>query len=288
MTLVEPGREERAPVSKPIEATSYVYLPPSQSATEDECRALLEDAGAALWITGGDGVPSATLLPTLWRGDSLIAHASGHNEQFTSIDGEVPCRVVVQGPDAYVSPRWYPSIQPVSAGGAARGRAEGRAVGTWNYQQVQFAGVLTTYRDIDRLRREVTELGELFDADRLAECPHPLHEPRPTSEARQRQHPLLEPRPTSGARQRASKGSEAARGPWTHAEAPADFFAAMLHGIIGLELRITEVVGRFKLSGNRTEVDRDGVATGLRDRGRPRDLAVADAMDAATPLFPTA
>ena len=31
-----------------------------------------------------------------------------------------------------------------------------------------------------------------------------------------------------------------------------------------------------------------GVATGLRDRGRPRDLAVADAMDAATPLFPTA
>ena len=58
MTLVEPGREERAPVSKPIEATSYVYLPPSQSATEDECRALLEDAGAALWITGGDGVHS--------------------------------------------------------------------------------------------------------------------------------------------------------------------------------------------------------------------------------------
>ncbi len=272
MTLVEPGREERAPVSKPIEATSYIYLPPSQSATEDECRALLEDAGAALWFTGGDGVPSATLLPTLWRGDSLIAHASGHNEQFTSIDGEVPCRVVVQGPDAYVSPRWYPSIQPVSAGGAARGRAEGRAVGTWNYQQVQFAGVLATYRDIDRLRREVTELGELFDADRLAECPHPLLEPRPTSEARQR----------------ASKGSEAARGPWTHAEAPADFFAAMLHGIIGLELRITEVVGRFKLSGNRTEVDRDGVATGLRDRGRPRDLAVADAMDAATPLSPTA
>ena len=73
-----------------------------------------------------------------------------------------------------------------------------------------------------------------------------------------------------------------------HPEAPADFYEAMLQGIVGLELRITEVVGRFKLSGNRTEVDRDGVATGLRDRGRPRDLAVADAMDAATPLSPTA
>jgi transcriptional regulator len=60
----------------------------------------------------------------------------------------------------------------------------------------------------------------------------------------------------------------------------------MLHGVVGLELRITEVVGRFKLSANRTELDRDGVATGLRTRGRPRDLAVAAAMDAATPLFP--
>ena len=158
---------------------SYVYLPPSQSATEDECRALLEDAGAALWITGGEGVPSATLLPTLWRGDSLIAHASGHNEQFTTIDGEVPCRVVVQGPDAYVSPRWYPSIQPVSEGGAARGRAEGRAVGTWNYQQVQFAGVLTTYRDLrqpgERFVDAVRRLGiEPFkEAGKAARHPAP-------------------------------------------------------------------------------------------------------------------
>lgn len=228
---------------------SYVYLPPSQAVGEDECRALLEEAGAALWITGGEGVPSATLLPTLWRGGSLIAHASGHNEQFTTLDGEVACRVVVQGPDTYVSPRWYPSIQPVAEGGAARGRAEGRAVGTWNYQQVQFAGVLTTYRDVERLRSEVTELGELFDADRVAECPV--------------DH----------------------RGSWSHEEAPADFYAAMLHGIIGLELRITDVVGRFKLSANRTELDRDSVTTGLRDRGRPRDVAVADAMDAATPLL---
>jgi transcriptional regulator len=274
-------------VSKPADATSYVYLPPSQEAGEDDCRALLEDTGAALWITGGQGVPSATLLPTLWRGGSLIAHASGHNEQFTTIDGEVPCRVVVQGPDAYVSPRWYPSIRPASEGGAARGRAEGRAVGTWNYQQAQFAGVLTTYRDLDRLRSEVTELGELFDADRVAGCPHPALEPRSKSEATQHPHPLLEPRSRSEATQRASKGTADVRGPWLHTEAPADFYEAMLQGIVGLELRITEVVGRFKLSRNRTEIDRDGVAAGLRGRGRPRDVAVADAMDAATPLGST-
>ena len=33
--------------------------------------------------------------------------------------------------------------------------------------------------------------------------------------------------------------------------------------------------------------DVEAATAGLRDRGRPRDVAVADAMDAATPLFPT-
>ena len=59
----------------------------------------------------------------------------------------------------------------------------------------------------------------------------------------------------------------------------------MLRGIVGLELRITDVVGRFKLSQNRTEVDREGAITGLGERGRPRDLAVAEAMRTATPLY---
>lgn len=230
---------------------TYVYCPASQRVDEAQSRDLLEACGAALWITGGDGAPSATLLPTMWRGDLLIAHASDHNEQFSLIEGEVPCRVVVQGADAYISPRWYQSVQPASEGGSARGRAEGRGVGTWNYRQVQIAGVLSVHRDRERLRREVSELGALHDELRLGEgCPADAH-----------------------------------RGPWTAAELPGDYFDAMLRGIVGLELRITEVVGRFKLSQNRTEVDREGAITGLGERGRPRDLAVAEAMRTATPLY---
>lgn len=230
----------------------YVYVPASQRVGESDCRALLEDVGAGLWVTAAAGeVPSATLLPTLWRGDRLIAHASGHNEQFATLDGPLPCRVVVQGVEAYVSPRWYPSIQSPDEGGAARGRAEGRAVGTWDYQQVQFAGRLTVHRDRERLRREVAELARLHDEERLAEgCPADAH-----------------------------------RGPWTPKEAPSDFLEAMLSGIVGLELEITDVVGRFKLSQNRVEVDRDGVAAGLEERGRPRDLAVAEAVRSAVPLY---
>ncbi|OCL36669.1 hypothetical protein BCR15_14005 [Tessaracoccus lapidicaptus] len=74
---------------------STVYVPASQRVDDvDRCRALLSEVGAALWITGGDGAPSATLLPTVWEGERLIAHASAHNPQFDLADGE---RVVNAG-----------------------------------------------------------------------------------------------------------------------------------------------------------------------------------------------
>lgn len=229
---------------------SYVYCPPSQLVTDEtQCRELLSDIGAALWITG-EGVPSATLLPTTWQGNHLLAHASAHNEQFAPSAEPVPCRVVVQGADTYISPRWYPSVQAAEHGGNAKGRAEGRAVGTWNYRQVQFAGWLHVHRDPERLRRDVMTQAQQLDAQRIAD----------------------------GA-------SDADRGAWSTAEAPHDFLEAMLEGIVGLDLEITEVVGRFKLSQNRTEADRAGVVAGLRERGRVRDLNVAEATSAATPLY---
>ncbi|NHB84860.1 FMN-binding negative transcriptional regulator [Tessaracoccus sp. HDW20] len=229
-------------------AANEVYVPASQRVGEAECRALLDEVGAGLWITGTDGPPSATLLPTLWRGDRLIAHASGHNAQFAGLEGPVPCRFVVQGVGAYISPRWYPSIQDPTDGGAARGRARGRAVGTWDYRQAQVAGVLTVHRDRERLRHELGELAHLHDELRLADgCP-----------------------------------ADAARGPWRTSEAPRDFLEAMLRGVVGLELEVREVVGRHKLSQNRTGADRDGVVEGLTARGRPTDLAVAEAVRTAT------
>lgn len=119
---------------EPDVPASTVYVPASQRVDDVErCRALLSEVGAALWITGGDGAPSATLLPTVWEGERLIAHASAHNPQFDLADGErVPCRVLIQGSHTYVSPRWYPSIQPAEHGGAARGvpRAAPSARGT--------------------------------------------------------------------------------------------------------------------------------------------------------------
>jgi transcriptional regulator len=60
--------------------------------------------------------------------------------------------------------------------------------------------------------------------------------------------------------------------PWAVSDAPDDFIEAMLNGIIGFELTITRLQGKWKMSQNRPEADRVGVITGLRADGHP-DLA---------------
>jgi len=60
--------------------------------------------------------------------------------------------------------------------------------------------------------------------------------------------------------------------PWAVSDAPADYVAGMLNGIIGFEIEISRIQGKWKMSQNRTDTDRAGVAEGLRGDGRA-DLA---------------
>lgn len=65
--------------------------------------------------------------------------------------------------------------------------------------------------------------------------------------------------------------------PWAVEDAPEDFVAAQLRGIVGVELRIARLEGVRKLSQNRAADDVAGVITGLRD-GTPAEQTVAGAM----------
>lgn len=60
--------------------------------------------------------------------------------------------------------------------------------------------------------------------------------------------------------------------PWTVDDAPVDFVDAMVRGIVGVEIKITGIEGKAKLSQNRSEEDRRGVALGL-ERDGMHDLA---------------
>lgn len=61
---------------------------------------------------------------------------------------------------------------------------------------------------------------------------------------------------------------------WAVSDAPDRFVAAQLRGIVGMRLPITRLEGKRKLSQNRPEADRDGVAAGLSDSLRESDRAV--------------
>jgi transcriptional regulator len=62
--------------------------------------------------------------------------------------------------------------------------------------------------------------------------------------------------------------------PWKIADAPADYIASLLKGIVGIELVIGRIEGKWKVSGNRSEPDRTGVADGLAKLGTPESLAM--------------
>jgi transcriptional regulator len=55
--------------------------------------------------------------------------------------------------------------------------------------------------------------------------------------------------------------------PWSVDDAPAEFVAGQLRGIVGLELVVSRVEAKAKLSQNRSPADIDGVVAGLREAG---------------------
>ena len=51
--------------------------------------------------------------------------------------------------------------------------------------------------------------------------------------------------------------------PWAVEDAPSDFTAQLLEAIVGIEIPLDRLVGKWKMSQNRPEADRLGVAAGL-------------------------
>jgi transcriptional regulator len=67
--------------------------------------------------------------------------------------------------------------------------------------------------------------------------------------------------------------------PWQVSDAPEAYVAGQLKGIVGVELTITSVEGKAKMSQNQPDRNRDGVIAGLRESPDPGDHAVADRIE---------
>lgn len=203
-----------------------MYSPPFNRVNDEaELRAMVADVGSAWLLSAGDPTapPEATLLPIVWREDRVIAHIARANAHWKALVDGMPVRLVVPGPDAYVSPTWY----------AAKAEHH-RVVPTWNYTTVHLTGTITVHDDAEWVRQAVTELTDQHEAGR---------EDR-----------------------------------WHVSDAPADYVSAQLRGIVGLEVLISGVEGKAKLSQNRSEADRRGVIDGLEGDSRTSSAPVAGLM----------
>lgn len=138
-----------------------MYVPVHFAAGDLDKIAVFVDRVGAADLVSFDGTNLiASLLPMIWERSSsehgrLLGHMALANPQWSTTVPEVPALAIVHGPQAYISPSWYPSTAE-----------HGRQVPTWNYTAVHFTGPVTFHRETDWLRDLVTRLTERHEHDR--------------------------------------------------------------------------------------------------------------------------
>jgi transcriptional regulator len=125
------------------------------------------------------------------RVNPLVKIAGSNQSQVTAI---------FHGPNAYITPAWYPSKKET-----------GKVVPTWNYAVVHAQGTLTLIEDAQWLKNHVAQMTN-------------IHEPTYQSN-------------------------------WKLDDAPEEYIQMMLRAIIGIEINVESLTGKFKLSQNRSPED---------------------------------
>ena len=138
-----------------------MYIPPAFR--EDDpvvVREIIRDARLATLVTTTAEGLVATPLP-LYLADEgdhgvLYGHVAKANRQWM-LPPIGDALVIFNGPDAYVSPSWYPAKQE-----------HGKVVPTWNYAAVHAYGPVEFFDDESRLREVVQSLTDRHEAARPA------------------------------------------------------------------------------------------------------------------------
>ncbi|MEO8524986.1 MAG: FMN-binding negative transcriptional regulator [Caldimonas sp.] len=103
----------------------------------------------------------------------------------------------------------------------------GKVVPTWNYIVVQARGKARFIEDAAWLHAFVTRLTDTHESERAAHA------------------------------------TGVGTAPWAVSDAPADYVETMLRAIVGVEIVLSTIVGKWKVGQNRSAADRAGVARGL-------------------------
>ncbi|MEI9412371.1 FMN-binding negative transcriptional regulator [Mesorhizobium salmacidum] len=139
-----------------------MYTPPAfRDDDKDSLMATIRAARLANLVTATADGPLATPLPLFLdetEGEHGVIH--GHLAR-ANPQWRVPAigdgLAIFMGPDAYVTPAWYPTKQET-----------GKVVPTWNYAAVHAYGPVEFFDDADRLLEVVTRLTNLHEGARAA------------------------------------------------------------------------------------------------------------------------
>lgn len=132
-----------------------MYLPRAFAETDlAHLDALIAAHPFVTLVTVRDGLPVADHIPVLYRREGDRVELRGHVARANPLAGAngVTALAVVHGPDAYVSPGWYPDKES-----AAR-------VPTWNYAVAHVAGTLECFDDEASLAGIVDALSTIHEA----------------------------------------------------------------------------------------------------------------------------
>lgn len=205
-----------------------MYLPKHFEQQDlDSLTSLVRDYPLGALVTQHDGALEANHIPFLLEGPlavggTLIGHVAKGNPVWKSLSTTEESLVIFQGPEAYITPNWYPSKQ-----------VHHQVVPTYNYAVIHIYGTLSVTHDETTKRRIVADLTQSMEKSRNST--------------------------------------------WQVTDAPADYIEKMLGAIVGIELSISRVQAKWKVSQNRDLTDRDGVAKGLSASiSTDRDLRMSE------------
>jgi transcriptional regulator len=217
-----------------------MYIPAHFAADDAAVRELLARHGAADLITLTPGGLLATMLPFAYE-----PAAGDLGARWGALYGHV-----ARNNDQWRQPAQGESLAIVRGPDAyvspswyATKAEHGRVVPTWNYVTAHVYGQLVVHDDPAWVEDVVRRLTAKHEAART-ESPGP--------------------------------GSADRAPAWSVDDAPRKFIEGQLRAIVGLELRITRIEAKAKLSQNRPETDIDGVVAGLAARGDDRSAAAVE------------
>jgi transcriptional regulator len=70
--------------------------------------------------------------------------------------------------------------------------------------------------------------------------------------------------------------------PWSMDDAPADYIEKLLPAIVGIEIPVTRMIGKWKVSQNQPLANRLSVEQALREQGGANAATIADAVSSRT------